>query len=522
MHYIIKNIIFILALFFIGTHASANFNSKDHLELFETKIETSITPLDLKKLNSQLNTDYKEVKENVADTVKSTSSSVKKEKKNKNKNEEMVFYSYGTPKVSKKPIHKTPKISIDTLEKLGFNDSKKTKPIIDYSKFIQSSYQKTTKDSFKIKLTPVTVKGLSKTSLANFDLVPYYDLNELLSDSGTGTISIPITNKKQEYSTYRASVAARGVLRTNFELAAQPELLVNIPVFELETLSKLLEDHKIVEEHGSYLLIDLGDEVDSTTIEGKFKKKLFLNDKLRVVEEGSAYRFELYMDLEPGNHMIKYMSMKGHVAEKIIHITQGEMTYDEPLLEKSRYVNLDIFEENLAAKKLSKVDIDRKFVTYFNKNRAAKKSGLNRYKINIPLRDAAFRNYVAIGEESPIYIGFRDLEKVVIPSQEYSSYIKSLFNLGSGSKACIIQMNFNSYLKDFNARVASDRETGSFDIYYMDKDGTFSKEMTGISEKAFIVSHDFGVLNARIDYTNNETEYIQSFCTENLYLVEQL
>jgi hypothetical protein len=500
-----------------SVQASAIISDRDHISLYAANIEVKFDTIKWETINYKPSA----VTDQVTTQTSSTKKSKKVAKKKINPDEEMVFYSYKKPE--KKKLDNAPKISIEDLSKLGFSKTPKPKKeIIDYSKFIQSSYSKKAKGGFKVQITGITKNRKKSVSITDFDLVPYYDLNEVKSDNGTGSISIPVTSQGSDYSTFRASVAARGLVRTNFEISAQDELLINIPVFEIGALADILDKHEIAEEYGSHFLVDLGSGLDSTTIEGKFKKKIFLNDRYRVVEEGSSYRFELYLDVEPGNHMVKYMDMKGRVAEKIIHISQGEVTYDEPHIEKSRYVDIDLFEENLISKKLDKVDIDRNFVTFFNRSKASKKIGLNRYKVNVPIKDASFRRYISIGEENPVYLGFRNIKKATIPSEEYVNYIKSLFQLAESSKACVVQMNLTSHLKDFRANVTSDKETGSYEIYFMDKDGTFSREMTGLSERAFVVSHDFGVINARIDYANGKTEYIQSFCTENLYLIEQL
>lgn len=484
------------------------FTAKDRIELRGISIESKIKLIDWSKTNVILEK---------TDKVSSQLAATKK----KAKQEEMVFFSYESSK--KKLMAKQPVVSLPELKKLGFDPSKKpAPPVIDYSKIIQSAYSKKSKGQFKIQLTSIGIKGKQVVTISDFDLVPYYDLNSVVSDNGTGSISIPVTSHGSDYSTFRASVASRGLVRTNFEVSAQKDLLFNIPVFQTDAFSQILDSQNVSEEYGSHLLIDLGSDVDSTTIEGKFKKKIYLNERYKVVDEGSRYRFELYLDVLPGNHMIKYMDFKGRVAQKILHISQGEVTYDEPHLIKSKYVAVDLFEENIVAKTLAKIDIDQKFVSFFNRSQTSKKLALNRYKVKLPIREASFRNYLAIGDEEVVYLGFRKSKKAVIPSSEYVNYIKRLFNIMEGANSCVIQINLDKNLKDFRANVSSAQETGSYDIYFMDKDGTFSREMTGISERAFVVSHDFGVINARIDFTNGETKYLQSFCTENLYLVEQI
>lgn len=465
----------------------------------------------------------------IEDEVSLNLSSVKKKK------EEMVFYSYTNKKIDKKKEEaqikepKVPQLKEKIVKIKNANNQskknirhKKLKQFIDYSQFIQSSYKKKKSGTLSVQLIPISKNGKSKSTLSDFDFVPQYDLNEIYTDSGTGTISIPVSSEGREYSTLRGSLASKNIIRTNFEMSVQKDLLISIPVFEIDTFEQILEKEKIREEYGSHLLVDLSDSVDSSIIEGKYKKKLYLNHKFQQVDEGSEYRYELYLDVEPGNHLIRYMDFKGRIAEKIIHIVQGEVSYEEPNLVSESYSTVNLFEENIVSKKLGQKIEEAKNINYFNSNITSQKVGLNRYKVKVPLREAAFRKYLRIGDESVFYIGYDQDGDLILPSDEYTNYIKSIFGENENSNSCIIQMNLHKPLKEFKAYVTSDKPSGSYRIYYMDKDGSFSDELTGLSEKVFIISSDFGVINAKLKYTGNKIRYLQSFCTESLYLVEQL
>ena len=474
-----------------------------------------------------------------SDTLKLSSSAVKKKvhkhgnpkakakaEANK-KEEEMVFFSYGddAKKESKSKINKPivkPTVALKNMAPKNLGKPKNYKPIVDFSSFIQSAAKRTKAASnFVIKLREFNQKGISKTNLTDYDLVPSYNLNELLTDAGSGKISIPIA-PDDKYSTFRASIAARDIIRTNFELSARSDTTFDIPVINADYLDKILEKNKIKEITGAHILVDLGSKIDTSTFMGKFKKKIFLNKNFKQIEPGGEFVYELYLDVELGNHLIKYMDFKGKVAQKIIHIVQDEMTYESPLLLDSKSINFSIFEENLAAKTLQQMNLNPKDIKYFNRELKPTKVGLNRYKLLAPRREASFNHYLEVGKDASVFVGFDNIKKVVIPSLEYIDYLKELFQNYADNGACVIQINLDRPLVNFEAYMSSLSPSGSYDFYYMDKDGTVSAEITGLTEKVFVISHDYGILNTKIDSGNGNINYMQSFCTEGLYIIEHI
>jgi hypothetical protein len=444
-------------------------------------------------------------------------------KSSKSDVEEMVFYNYSIEKKKEEKASVTLKDLPDDFLKSYLKQSKpaavKKKQVVDYAKLVLSSYKKSTPYNTQIEARKVA--GPKKiTELKNFDIVPYADLNELFQDSGTGTIKIGVSKKGA--STFKASLVSKDVVRTNFELAVKRDSLFNIPIIESNYLAKILEKNKVKEEFGSHLLIDLGDDVDRSEVHTRYKKRIYLNDKYKQVTEGHEYRYELYLEVKPGNVLVEYLDFKGHKAEKIIHVTMGEMTYDEPYIIAPEFAEFEIYEENLISKSLSTYKVSSDDIRYFNRKNKSKKLSLNRYKIKVPGRESAFRRYLAVGDESVVYVGFLDNKKITIPSNEYINYMKENMSLDNSSKACLVQINLKKPIKDFKANITSEKATGSYEIYYMDRDGSVGREPTGLTEKVFVVSHDYGVINSQIKYVNKEIKYMQSFCTESLYLVEQL
>ncbi|EQC43470.1 hypothetical protein [Bacteriovorax sp. Seq25_V] len=464
------------------------------------------------------------------DEIKQISSSVMKDKKTKtkkiSKDEEMVFFTYDTPE--NKEVIKTPKevpvVKLETKNKVSKQPQKKQVPQfdnIDFSQFISSAARRNIESYFEIKTSIVGSKGLEKKGVTDFDLVPNYDTNQLFTDSGTGVIKIPIANDDRFYN-FKGSIAARNVMRTNFELAVRENDIFNIPLFDESTFDTMVRKYIQTEEYGAYLLINLGEEIDSTSLDGKFKKKIYLDHNLKEARVDNEYQYELYIDIEPGNTLIRYMDMKGDMSEKIIHLTRGEVTYDESNFHSKEYLEFELVEENLLSKKTLPIEMNDKRIRFFNTNIASTKIGLNRYKLKIPRRDYAFRKYLEIDYGQKIFVGVGEDSKIKLPGEDFIPYLKSILGIDDNTKACFIQLNLKNALKDFHAQVTSTQETGSYDIYYMDKDGTLSKELTGLTEKIFVYSNDYGVINMKLKDINNNTKYYQSFCTDSLYLIEQI
>ncbi|WP_412463495.1 hypothetical protein [Halobacteriovorax sp. RT-2-6] len=438
--------------------------------------------------------------------------------------DDLVFFSYGAQDAKKDATAKTPQFKAPIVKGVSKQvlGPKNYKPVIDFSSFIQSAARKKKAVSnFKVKLREFGEKGISKNNLTDFDLVPTYNLNELFTDSGTGEVLIPISSD-DSFSTFRGSIAARDIIRTNFELSARSETTFDIPVINSDYLRKILERNKVKEHSGAHILVDLGDKIDTSTFMGSFKKKVYLDRNFKEVDPGDSFVYELYLDVELGNHLIKYMDFKGKVAQKIIHLVQDEITYEAPYLLDAKAINFSIYEENLAAKTLQSMNLNDSDIRYFNREITASKVGLNRYKILTPLRDASFKHYIEVGKETSVFVGFNDIKKVVIPSIEYIDYLKELFQNRADNGACVIQVNLNKPLVSFEAYISSISPSGSYDFYYMDKDGTVSAEITGLTEKVFIISHDYGILNTKIDSGEGSIQYTQSFCTEGLYIIENI
>lgn len=447
-----------------------------------------------------------------------------------NGDDEMLFFSYDTsvntkqnnseitnlPKTNTKNV--APKVAVTAKSSIKLPPNMDQ---VDYSQFIASSMQRTVEKNFSIVFYEINKKGIEKNRIKEVDLFPAFDSEEIFTDYGTGEVKLPITQRQKNLN-FKATIGARNVMRTNFEIAPQSDEVYEIPIFEQELFDEIVSNEIKNENYGSYLLIDLGDSLDTVSIDAKFAKKIYLDNKFRIAKNDTEYRYEFFLDVRPGNTLVRFMDLDGNISEKIVSLIRGELTYESPVFVKEKYIEFELVEENLLSKRNQIIELDEKKIKYFNLNKTAEKIGINRYRIKAPKREESFRQYLEIDYGSKVYVGFNESEKLKLPGEDFIPYIKNGLGISDDSGSCLLQVNLTNPLKEFKARSISDKEIGSTQIYYMDKDGTVSRELTGLTEKVFINSQDFGSINIRTKNNRNEIEYYQSFCTDSLYLIENI
>ena len=56
----------------------------------------------------------------------------------------------------------------------------------------------------------------------------------------------------------------------------------------------------------------------------------------------------------------------------------------------------------------------------------------------------------------------------------------------------------------------------------LDEDGKFYDDLSYNSRKIFLLGEKQGVINIKVQYTDNSIDTLQSYCSKDTYLVEQL
>ncbi|PIK14305.1 hypothetical protein [Halobacteriovorax sp. JY17] len=421
------------------------------------------------------------------------------------------------------PAGKQVKLEVNTQKEVTTQKSAPTKTP-DYSQLVQASLSAPKKNSYptNAKLSVRTSlgiigKGLSKNTTP-FQFVSDVSFGEPLSSGSIGAIEIEeMINER--VSTIRGTILSSDTFPTIVELPLEyGDFLVNIPLLERDDVFKRFEGIR-----GAMLLVELDESTDSIDIDHKYVERILLNDRFKKVEEGDDYRFILYVGVEPGNTLIQYLTLNNEVGEKIVHLVEDHVLYESNTYIQSKKEKIELFETKLLGKNDLELNIDGDDIRYFNTGIGSKSIGLNLYEIERPVLPLGMRKYVELkhlGES--IYVGFMDNKSLHVPSREYLNYVMDTLKIGDLDNKCLIQVNFSKNIVDM--KVASESYKGPIGIekLYLDKDGMFNTDASDFAKKVFMVGDTTGTMNIEVEYSDQSRDYIQTFCSSNTIIVEQL
>jgi hypothetical protein len=325
-------------------------------------------------------------------------------------------------------------------------------------------------------------------------------------------------------------ILKRGYAPTSTEVILEEgDGSVSIPLIEEEILNDL---NIPFEQKGSVgsLLIELDDESELAKLDVPFGDVITLDGDLKRTTS-KDFRYQLFLGVRSGNAMISYNRINGDVVSKIIHIHENELTFDSNFYEEIQEEKIKLFEEDLLAKENSPLIIPGEQVKVFAKNVFAKKISQNTYQISTGASHLAGRRYLEIGHHlEPVFVGIRDNNQVTVPSENFMRFILSKIEGSSLGNRCLVQVNLKKKVQKFE--VGSESVASSLMTYnqVLDSDGKFYDSVSDKSKKIIIIGESQASsrlssdakINLKIDYVDGSTQYLNSYCSPNTYLVEQL
>ncbi len=413
-------------------------------------------------------------------------------------------------------------LSLTKQKKASLVDPLKNPALLALKKDIRK-FKKTDKLTRTIiKVTDAKINSSINSSIAGFQFSPEYDPNERWNDEGTGSVEV-VEKLNNDLSVLRGTILAKNKMRTKVDIALEEgDYQVDIPLIDQSFLNKFLDNEKLEGLNG-FLLIDLDEEIDSVDIDSGYERKLFLTSKFKVTSQEEDYRYILYVGVEPGNTLVHYLTLKDENIQKIVHITEGEVYFEGTVLLSSKLEKIELYETKLLGKSKMELNIEGEDISYFNTNIKAKSIGLNLYQYRRPKLLLGMRKYLELSHlGESIYLGVWDKLKAEVPSRDYIEYIMNTLDLESLDTRCLIQVNFNKKLTDFYASGETFRGAMNVEMAFLEKDGMFNEEVTDLTTKAYLVGDMQGVINAKISYEDGSVDIIQSYCSQDTFLVEQL
>jgi hypothetical protein len=141
------------------------------------------------------------------------------------------------------------------------------------------------------------------------------------------------------------------------------------------------------------------------------------------------------------------------------------------------------------------------------------------------------RRYLELTHQSePVFVGLRENTSVTIPSENFMRFILSKVEGEKLGNRCLVQINLKKKAQKFDVSSESVGASLMTSSQILDADGKFYDSLSDKSRKIIVVgesqaSSDVSPeakINVKIQYLDGTTQFINTYCSPNTYLVEQL
>ena len=367
-------------------------------------------------------------------------------------------------------------------------------------------------------------------NLKGFEVRFQDDLSEMIEDYGSGEVKFE-AELSQPKMTRTVTILKRGYSPVTTELILEDGSpgSVSIPLIEEDTLNDLMAPY---ERKGAVgvLLVELDDDTEVAKLDVPFGDVIKLNGDFKRTKNDD-YRYQLFVGVQAGNAMVSYHGNNGEVVSKILHVHESEMTYDANFYEDVVNEKIRLFEENLLARESSPLIISGEQVKIFSTNISAKKINNHTYKMAFGSSNLAGRRYLELNHQSePVFVGIRDNNNITVPSENFMNFILSKVEGRKLGNRCLIQVNLNKTANNVDVASESIGQSLMTSTQMLDSDGKFYDSLSAKTNKIIIVgegqaSSDISLdskINIKIEYEDGSVQFLNSYCSPNTYLVEQL
>jgi hypothetical protein len=121
-----------------------------------------------------------------------------------------------------------------------------------------------------------------------------------------------------------------------------------------------------------------------------------------------------------------------------------------------------------------------------------------------------------------IFVGTDANFDIDVPGNEFIARVLESNQVSSLKEHCVVQINVTKSLSGFTVNGKNHSGEMYTETTFLDEDGKFSKTDFEQAEKAFIVGDMEGIFNVKLEYSDESSQYLKTFCSEGTYVVEQL
>ncbi len=372
-------------------------------------------------------------------------------------------------------------------------------------------------------------KGM-EDAVHNFSLYSASDNNKVYEDYNEGKIEYSYS--LNGYSgVLRATLVKNFYVRTTIEAPLTGEYSnIEVPLIDVKSLEDYLGKNEL-SGYGGYYLVDLGDyfedvEISSDqNIEASYEQRVYLNEDFKIVKSGKDYRYILFLGVIPGNIRVQYLGTNRTEASKITFVAPDEITFDIATAMPSHEVVFDLTLKNTLGVQNVPLDLDTQKMTTFVGQQVPSKKSAGKYSLNVPWGTKGSRTYLEVNHlSSPIFVGMDGNGKLELPSIEFVQEILKSFSIDElHSNECMVHINFaNKEVVDVKVRGESAQGPMTYEQSFLDKDGVFTKYVSPMSNKLFILGNEEGIYTMQVNYADGKKDFLRTYCSPGTYLLEQL
>jgi hypothetical protein len=363
----------------------------------------------------------------------------------------------------------------------------------------------------------------SNKDLRDFDIRFNDDEDEIITDNGSGEVQI--TKKiNNNNGIRRTTILSKGNIPTTIDIVLEDgETTASVPVFSREYYSEIMTSQNLRGDK-AVLIVELDKKTEDVNIDAKYEAKLYFDKNLRIVNPSdSDYNYIMLVGIESGNTIVNFKRTDEKVISKIVHLEDEEIYYDPNFYFNLKNDEFDLIEEHLLSKSLGPLSLDVKELEGLTFDAKFKKLTINKYQASTTIYPVGTRSYIQLSHLSePIYVGRWNNDIVKVPSESYMRYVLEQFQIGSVSSQCLVQINLSKSAKELYFNGLSSSRSMRVQAKILDKDGVFYTDLSSESEKIFLLGEEQGIINVQVRYADGTFDYLQSYCSDSTYLVEQL
>lgn len=374
------------------------------------------------------------------------------------------------------------------------------------------------KVNYKI-LAREVVPGIKTGEAFGFEFIPHYDRNDRISDV-SGEINL-------EYSVMGSQNVVSGMVLKQGYMDIQTDLDLDsssmktvIPLIEADKFEKFLQTNKL-STSGSYILVNTTKGHRDIELDGAKVPKIFLTSKFKIVEKDEEPTFILVAGVSSGNNFVRLKNESGW-TQKVLNTQENMITYIDEESRDSGDQSLELYTETKSGKliELNTSSVDVKLLSSKNNIR---KISTNKIAFKTQSSLNTQKNYLEVKKESTTFMGLSGEEtEINLPTQREKELIMTEFGVSDLQNSCIIQINASEDIQRLRLGGPSDVGEVYTQVLYADREGNLSTELSEWTNKAYVLGDRTGVLNIQVEYSNGAVKMTNSYCSNDVYLVETL